>query len=125
MMVLKDDDNIKYFQLLASNRHEKTRIVQLEQEEGTIIGQTNLKNYITDYYKKLFGDSQPNHFSLDEDIRDDIPQVSATKNDLLIRKFCESEVKKAIFQMEYNKASVRMIFLLNFTSSFRKQLSLI
>jgi hypothetical protein len=42
---------------------------------------------------------------LDEDIRDDIPQVSAIENDLLIESFAESKVKKAIFQMEHNKAS--------------------
>jgi len=102
--LLQGDDNTKYFQLLASGRHRKTRIVQLEQEEGVIIGQNNLKNFITDYYKKLFGDPEANHFSLNEDIRDDILQVSAIENELLTESFTESEVKKAIFQMEHNKA---------------------
>jgi hypothetical protein len=27
------------------------KIIQLEQEEGTIVGDRNLKNYITEYYK--------------------------------------------------------------------------
>jgi hypothetical protein len=30
-------------------------IFQLEQEEGTIVGDDNLKVYITEYYKNLFG----------------------------------------------------------------------
>lgn len=34
---------------------EKQRIVQLEQDEGTIVGDNNLKTYITQYYKGLFG----------------------------------------------------------------------
>jgi hypothetical protein len=53
----------------------------------------------------LSGDPEPNHFSLDEDIQDDIPQVLAIENDLLIESFAESEVKKVIFQMKHNKAS--------------------
>jgi hypothetical protein len=32
----------------------KTRIFKLEQDEGIIKGEENLKNYITDYYKNLF-----------------------------------------------------------------------
>lgn len=33
-MLLKGDDNAKYFQLLANGRYRKTRIFQLKQEEG-------------------------------------------------------------------------------------------
>ena len=51
--LLQGDDNTKYFQLMANGRHRKTRISQLEQEEGIIVGHDNLKNYITSYYKKI------------------------------------------------------------------------
>jgi hypothetical protein len=40
---------------VANGRHRKTKIIQLEQEEGTIVGDENLKDYITAYYKLLFG----------------------------------------------------------------------
>jgi mannosylglycoprotein endo-beta-mannosidase len=49
--LLQGDDNTKYFHMVANGRHRKTKIVQLEQEERTIVGDSNLQNYITDYYK--------------------------------------------------------------------------
>jgi hypothetical protein len=35
---------------------------------------------------------------------EDIPQVSTEENDFLIAEYSEEEVRKAIFQMEHNKA---------------------
>jgi hypothetical protein len=54
-------DNKKYFHLIASGKHRKKRIFQLEQDEGTIVGQENLKSYISEYYKNLFGPPLPSH----------------------------------------------------------------
>ncbi|KAL5649862.1 hypothetical protein ACJX0J_040671 [Zea mays] len=45
-MILQGDDNTKFFHLLANGRYRKTRITQLEQEEGIIVGQRNLMEYI-------------------------------------------------------------------------------
>jgi hypothetical protein len=70
--LLQEDDNTKYFHLVANGRHRKTKIVQVEQEEGTIVGDENLKNYITEYYKGLFGPHTQKSFSMDETLRDDI-----------------------------------------------------
>jgi hypothetical protein len=36
-------DNTIYFHLILNSKHRRKRIVQLEQDEGTIIGQDNLK----------------------------------------------------------------------------------
>jgi len=44
---------------------------QLEQDEGTIIGDNNLKDYITNYYKNLFREPMHNDFSLQEERRED------------------------------------------------------
>jgi hypothetical protein len=49
MKVTQGDNNIKDFHLLANGRHKKTQIIQLEQEEGIIVGYDSLKNYITNY----------------------------------------------------------------------------
>ena len=49
--LLQGDDNTKYFHLVANGRHRKMKIAQLEQEEGIIVGDANLKNFITEYYK--------------------------------------------------------------------------
>jgi hypothetical protein len=65
----------------------------------------NLKPYITNYYKNLFGAPEEGNFSLDETLSDDIPQVSSEENDLLTAEYSEEEVRKALFQMEHNKAS--------------------
>jgi hypothetical protein len=51
--------------MVANSRHRKTKNVQLVQEVGTIVGDDNLKNYITDYYKGLFGPHTQNSFSMD------------------------------------------------------------
>ncbi|XP_073359743.1 uncharacterized protein [Aegilops tauschii subsp. strangulata] len=53
--VVQGDTNTQFFHLIANGKHRKKRIFQLEQDEGTILGQDNLKLYITEYYKQLFG----------------------------------------------------------------------
>jgi hypothetical protein len=52
----------------------------LEQDEGTIVGDENLKVFISEYYKKLFGAPVQNNFSLNHDTHSDIPQVSREEN---------------------------------------------
>ena len=47
--LLQGGANTRFFQLVANGRHRKTRIFQLEQEEGAIVGHENIKTYITEY----------------------------------------------------------------------------
>jgi hypothetical protein len=77
---------------------------QLEQEEGTIVGDDNLKVYITEYYKKIFGPPEDNSFEMIENRIDDIPQLSEEENVLLTANFTEEEVFQVITQMEHNKS---------------------
>jgi len=63
-----------------------------------------LKAYITNYYKGLFGPLEENNFSLVEELKQDIAQVMEEENNLLTAPFTEMEVKEAIFQMEHNKS---------------------
>jgi hypothetical protein len=56
--ILKGDNNTKYFQMVANGKRSKTRIFRLEQEEGMVEGEEQLKSYISNYYKSLFGTSQ-------------------------------------------------------------------
>jgi hypothetical protein len=69
-------NNTKYFHLIANGKHRKKKIFQLEQEEGTIVGEHNLKVYITEFYKKLFGAPAPSTISLVENDIHDITQIS-------------------------------------------------
>jgi hypothetical protein len=53
--ILEGDNNTKYFQMIANGKRRKTRIFRLEQEKGVMEGEKILKDYITKYYKDLFG----------------------------------------------------------------------
>ena len=79
--LLEGDANTKYFHLVANGKHRKTRIFQLEQEEGIVCGDAELKKYITKYYKSLFGPPDISLLSMDESRREDIPQVSEKENE--------------------------------------------
>ena len=102
--VVQGDANTQFFHLIANGKHRKKRIFQLEQEEGTIVGQDNLIFYITEYYKKLFGPPEDSCVSLDESRIEDVPQLTARDNDILVAPFLEKEVFDAISQMKNNKA---------------------
>ena len=102
--ILEGDSNTRYFHCVANGRHRKKRIHSLVQDEGTIVGHEQLKSYITNYYKGLFGAPEEGNFSLDESRIADIPQVSDEENNLLTAPYSEEEVRKAVFQMEHNKA---------------------
>jgi len=74
-------------------------------KEGKIEGQANLKEFITKFYKGLYGEPEESLLSLDENENQDIAQVSQAENDFLTIPFTENEIKEAVFQMAHNKAS--------------------
>jgi mannosylglycoprotein endo-beta-mannosidase len=116
--ILEGDSNTRYFHMVANGRHRKKYIHTLHQDEGTIEGQNELKKYITKYYKTLFGPPEEANFSLDESQTGDIPQVSNEENAFLTAPFTEEEVRKAIFEMEHNKAPGPDGFLAEFYHTF-------
>jgi hypothetical protein len=81
-----------YFHLVANGKHRKTRLFKLEDGNSTILGEANLKRYVTKYYKGLFGKSESNSISLDESIIHDIPQVNNKGNEILTALLEEQEV---------------------------------
>jgi hypothetical protein len=101
---LEEDVNTRYFHSVANGRHKKKLIHSLVQDEGTIEGHENLKSYITNYYKGLFGSPDEGNFSMDESRTYDMPQVFVEENNFLNAFYTQDEVKKAVFQMEDNKA---------------------
>jgi len=116
--LLEGDANTKYFQLVANGKHRKTRIFQLEQEEGIIICDACLKMFITKYYTNLFSSPEPSFVTMDETRIDDIPQVTKVENETLTQSFSEAKVKDAIFQMKHNSATVPDGFPLEFYQAF-------
>jgi hypothetical protein len=79
-----------------------------------------LKEYITSYYKDLFGPPKLSSFSLDESRVEDIEQVSQEENNLLTIPFTMDEAREAIFQMEHKKAPGPDGFPAEFYQSCRK-----
>jgi hypothetical protein len=72
----------------------------LEQDEGIIVGEDNLKTYISEYYKNLFGAPSQNNFSMIESEINDIPQLYEEEINILNANFSEKEVHDGIMQME-------------------------
>jgi hypothetical protein len=103
-------DNTKYFHLIANGKHRRKKIFQLEQEKGTIIGQDNLKMYISEYYKNLFWPPPPRTCVMNDSITHDVKKISNEENAILIAEFTENEIHDAIMQMELNNLPVRMDF---------------
>jgi hypothetical protein len=102
--ILEGDSNTRYFHGVSNGRHRKKRIHSLIQDDGRIEGHEQLKAYITNYYRNLFGAPKESSLSLDETQTNDIPQVSMEENGFLTEPYSEEEVMKAIFLMEHNKA---------------------
>jgi hypothetical protein len=102
--LLQGDSNTRYFHLVANGKRRKSHIFQLEDGDRIIKGEDPLKSYIVDYYKNLFGPSDSGMFSLDEDNRDDITQISPEDNEKLVAMFTEQDVKEVVFKMKHNIA---------------------
>jgi hypothetical protein len=101
--LLEWDVNTEYFHLLANGRYRKTRIFQLQEGDNLINGDDELKKHITTYCKGLFSRSEESSITLDARRTKDIPQVTKEEN-LILVEFTQDEVRKAVFQMEHNKA---------------------
>jgi hypothetical protein len=53
--ILEGDLNTRDFHIVANGGHRMKRICSLVQDKGTIEGHAQLKYYITNYYKNMFG----------------------------------------------------------------------
>lgn len=102
--LLEGDSNTKYFQMIANGKFRKNRIFQMTDGARMLYDEGELKSHITSYYKNLFGPPESTSFTLDEDLRDDIIQVTQVENEKLTQPFSEDEVKAVVFSMEHNKA---------------------
>jgi hypothetical protein len=111
--------NTRYFHLIANRKHRrKKHIMQLEQDEGTIIGQENLKTYISEYYKSLFGPPEDSNVSLVEDFNSDIPQLSHDENNILISDFPRKKFLRLLIKWKRIRRQGLMGSLQNFLKNF-------
>jgi hypothetical protein len=63
----------EYFHLTANGKHRNKKNISIRERRRDYSWGRNLKVYITEYYKKLFGDPVANSFSLMEEGIEDIP----------------------------------------------------
>jgi hypothetical protein len=77
---------------VANGKHRRKLIFSLDQDERKIEGQHNLKNYITNFYKELFGPPEESLCTLNSSRFGDTPQVTTEENDFLTSPFTEKEV---------------------------------
>lgn len=82
--LMEGDSNTKYFQIKASDRKRKNKIVFLHQEEGVIEGDENLLKYITVFYNNLFGPASETPISLNFPF---MPKLSDQDKILLTQEF--------------------------------------
>ena len=78
----------------ANGRRKIKKIICLYQEEGRIEGDKNLINYITLFYKNIFGPPDNSSFSLDAD---NAKKNSEEHSDKLTKKFSLEEINYVVF----------------------------
>jgi hypothetical protein len=82
---------------------EKNKIISLEQEEGVTEGEENLKSFLTNYYKNLFG--RPGDSNIRLHVKN-AKNINAEEAVFLKKPFSmDFFYKKVVFEMEHNKAS--------------------
>ena len=98
---------------MANGKYRKQHIYKLENDQGIVIGDDQLKSHITQFYKNLFGSPNASEFTLEEDRIQDIPQVTQEDNEVLTSEFTESEVKNLYSRWNTTRLQVLMASRLN------------
>jgi hypothetical protein len=71
--LMQGDSNTRYFHLVASGKHKKSKIFQLKDGDQLFIRDATLKQHIIFYYKGLFGPPEETYVTLDKTQIQDIP----------------------------------------------------
>ena len=97
------DRNTRYFHSKTSARYQNNLIDGMEDSNGNWQEDISIvEGIIVDYYSTLFSTSNPTDFVKLLDALE--PKVTSAMNQMLLRDFQESEVKKALKQMYPLKA---------------------
>jgi len=74
--------------------------------------------YITNYYCGFFGPTENSFRTIDENKRDNIPQVTNDESESLITMLTQEDVQTMILQIEHNKAPSPDGFPVEFHQAF-------
>jgi hypothetical protein len=91
----------KYFMAKASGRRKKNRIKQLWHGDVLLEGDDLLQAHATEFYTKLFGESDRNGISLDIDFPHTLSEV---ENRDLTKEFEIEEIKNIVCSLAHNKS---------------------
>ena len=116
--VLRGDSNTDFFHKFANGRRRKNLISCLEGEQGVLVGQGEIEQHITSFYKNLFWAGPPRNLKLSPSFWSDRHILSREEGTSLIRDFQEEEVKSAMFSMKSNSAPGPNGFGVHFFKSF-------
>lgn len=98
--IKEGDSNTRYYHAKVNGRRRNNIILSLEQE-GEIIEGEKLMEYITDFYKKLFGHADPSSVTLNIQA---LETISSHEADELMKPFSIEEIHSVVFSMEKNKS---------------------
>jgi hypothetical protein len=104
--LLNRDNNTEFFYRVANGIKRKQTISSLKDGHRTVIGNENLLELATSYYKTLFGPGiGKNLFEINPNLWQEEGNVSCQENDDLTQPFLEEEIRTALFPNEKNKAT--------------------
>jgi hypothetical protein len=97
---------LSFFYRVANGIKRKQTIFSLKDGHRTVIGNENLLELATSYYKTLFGPGiGKNLFEINPNLWQEEGNVSCQENDDLTQPFLEEEIRTALFPNEKNKAT--------------------
>jgi hypothetical protein len=101
---LLGDSNTHFYHQFANGRRRKNSIGFLDSDQGEIRGQQEITAHIVNYYKTLFGVSDPCLMTLGANFWSENLKLTIDVREDLIRDFEEREIKGIIKEMETNTA---------------------
>ena len=102
--LLEGDSNTAFFHKSANGRKRKSIIHSLEDEGVSFSEQAELREHITQYYKKLFGKEEIADIHLNCGIWSNQQKITPEENDRLTEPFTLEEVDAAVKEMRNGTA---------------------
>lgn len=116
--ILQGDANTQFFHQFVSGRRRKRCIAMLESESGEIRGQRDISNHIVEYYKQLFGQSDPCSMTLGDNFWPENLKLCEEDKLNLVLPFTLEEIKTSIMDMRDNSAPGPNGFSVSFFQNF-------
>jgi hypothetical protein len=76
----------------VNGKHRKKKIFQLEHDEGTIVGEENLKVSSYEYYKNTIWGTSSKYSSLKEDFNQDVLELAPEEKKNILFLLCRERI---------------------------------